>query len=283
MPYQFHETGVVDFWTALLNPSLSTAYWGKLLVGSAYLLWVLLFVIMIWRGFKDKSYGMPLLAMVTHLAVITLCAFVGPWSEEVGHLFCVVRADGSTDGLCPEAPGGMTLIWLWRLAFVLQGTVFVQYLIWGYKHPHVSKLFKKYFYFIAFGSLVSMYVTIYLFIIFYRDFYINEASPLAVLMMAFGYLASLLLRPKLKGLSLSVAWLLAISTALLSIGTLVGDLANPFPNHEDTGYGLVYWIYGLTVALFVFYAVLLTKRRDELHEDHDSKQTFRELFSYTES
>ena len=87
---------------------------------------------------------------------------------------------------------------------------------------------------------------------------------------------------QLRGLSLSVAWLLAISTLLLSVGTLVGDLANPFPNHEDTGYGLVYWIYGLTVALFVLYALLLTKRRHELHEDHDPRETFGKLFSYTE-
>ncbi len=251
------------FLEALLNPFASDEAAGLALVSLSYIVFLTLFGLMIYIGFKTKSYGMPFLGIVAHLAVITICAFIGPFSDH-SHLFCEEISTGKSSGLCPETTSGQILIWFWRLLFALQGTIFIQYLMYGKKIIHPIKMLHERFYFIAAIGLVLNLLFFWFFIVFYQDFYVNEASAFAVLIIAVFYLYLLSTRTDLTGLSPAVAWLWTAGMGLLYLGTAVGNMKNPYPDHANTGYGLIYLIYVVTVVFLAWYAVALTKRRRQL-------------------
>ncbi len=236
----------------------------KTMVITSYVLWFFALGFMVVQGFRQKSYGMPPFAITSMLGVCLICC-VGPWIEP--SLF--------------YPKDHLAVVWCWRGWAMLMLLLFFQYLIWGKHYPYRILEFKKHFYLIAFGSLFSSIVMAWTFINFYQDYYVNSTCALfAVLPMSIGYFGTLYTRPKLRGLSVTVAWCLTIGTALLYGGTVLGGMDASYPKHTETGYHFIYALFLVTVVLNVAYSIMLTRRRHELHEDYDHKITLRRLHGF---
>ncbi|TFG86102.1 MAG: hypothetical protein E4H17_04455 [Gemmatimonadales bacterium] len=240
------------------TPSTEDARWLAILVGLNYVLAIAALLIMIVQGFRQKSYGMPMVGSASLTAISLICV-VGPFSGQK-HLFY-------------DAGKSPMLVAVWALGALLYGLVFVQYLIYGRRHPHRAPELGRHFFTIAAFVFALMLATEVSFLVFYQDYYVNEICPLAVLVMGLAYFGTMFSRPKLRGLSVTAAWLLTASSFMLYLGTVLGSMDAAYPGHEQTGYGFIYWVYALTLVALVVYSVLLTRRRHELREDWDVKRT----------
>jgi len=219
------------------------------MVGVCYMLWNVSSVVMIVQGFREKSYGMPLLGLSAVLAV-DLVALYGPFSGQ-SHLF-YYKED-------------YLLLGVWALWTLMQGLVYAQFLMYGRSHGHSIPEMERYFYPIAIGLPVTMVVTFWTFVVYYQDYYVNEICPIAVLIMSGAYLNELRVRPDLRGLSVAVGWMLAIAQLLLYSAVVLGDMTDPYPD-ASFGYGFIYWIYIVTVIMNFTYAVLITRKRRALRQ-----------------
>jgi hypothetical protein len=222
---------------------------GCWLVLTSYALYFVAQLLMVIHGFRLKSYGMPLLSSAMLLAIAFACV-IGPHTRQ-SHLFY----DASK----------WNLVVVWVASFVLQALIFAQYLRWGPAHPHRHDLLGRYFHPIALLSALLSFGFVWLFIVFYQDFYVNEIFPIATLLMAVGYVGTLYTRVRLRGLSVAVAWIYTVAIACLYLGTALGDMNQPFPEAAH-GYGLIYFVWTLTVVLMVAYSVRLGQRGGELRE-----------------
>jgi hypothetical protein len=230
--------------TSVLGAGASLGFW---LVLASYVLYFVAQLLLVFHGFRLKSYGMPLLSSAMLLAIAFACV-IGPHTRQ-SHLFY----DASK----------WNLVVVWVLSFLLQALIFAQYLRWGPSQPHRHPLLGQYFHPIAWVALSLSFGFVWLFIVFYQDYYVNEIFPLSTLLMAVGYVGTLYTRMRLRGLSEAAAWIYTVAIALLYLGTALGDMSQPFPEAMH-GYGLIYFIWTLTVALMVAYSVSLGQRRSEL-------------------
>lgn len=239
----------------------------KLMVAGCYILWFIGLFWMVVQGFRQKSYGMPPLGTAAMLG-ICIIAIVGPYIEP--NLFY----DPKTN---PQLP------WIWAGWGVLVAIVYAQYIMYGKDYPHRILELKKHFYAIAIGTLIIAIAVDWTFIVFYQDFYVNVTCALfAVLPMSIGWFTSLYTRPKLRGLSVSVAWMFTVGTALLYLAIMLGDMAAAYPGHEKTGYAFPMLIMIITMVLNVLYSILLTKRRHELKPDWDPQVTLNRMNGLTD-
>jgi len=229
---------------------VSPGWW---LVAASYVLYFVAQLLMVLHGFRLKSYGMPLLSSAMLLAIAFACV-IGPHTSQ-SHLFY----DASK----------WNLVVVWVASFALQALIFAQYLRWGTRHPHRHRLLGQYFHPLAWASLLLAFAFVWLFIVFYQDYYVNEIFPIATLLMAVGYVGTLYTRVRLRGLSVGVAWIYTVAIAFLYLGTALGDMSQPFPSATH-GYGLIYFIWALTVVLMAAYSVELGRRRHELREAWDA-------------
>ena len=231
----------------------------RIMVSTAYLFHTSAFFTIIYHGFKYKTYGMPPFSTAAALGFAVIVGFIGPFSDQ-SHLF---PHEGDANF--------KVLVNLWRFWSVICLIILLQYLAWAKNHPsiwsdlqkfHLPKFINGYVLFILLMLILGL--GDWWFIVFYQDYYVNEISPLVMLFVAIGYLATLFFRPKLLGLSLYVAWAWLIGNILLYAGTSLGPMDDPYPNAKH-GYNFIYWLYALTVFLNFAYVYLLTKRRHELH------------------
>ena len=211
------------------------AVWRQVMVSGCYVLWTAALVLMIVKGFKEKSYGMPMVSSATMLAMCYLTGYIGPWIEV--HLFF--------------AKGHEILLFTWRLWAWLLSAIFVQYLVFHKKHRH-STMF-------SLAVLAVCLITEWTYITFHQDYYVNELSPLVVLVMAIFFFPELSPRSDMKAMTPMIAWLLAVGTALLYVAVVLGDMkdAYPFKHH---GYDFIYWVYLSTLVLMFAYAWIVTRR-----------------------
>jgi hypothetical protein len=220
---------------------------GCWLVMASYVLYFVAQLLMVLHGFRLKSYGMPLLSSAMLLAIAFACV-IGPHTRQ-SHLFY------------PASQWNLVVVWV--ASFALQALIFAQYLRWGITHPHRHPLLGRYFHPLALASLLLAFGFVWLFVVFYQDYYVNEIFPIATLLMAIGYVGTLYTRVRLRGLSVAVAWIYTAAIAFLYLGTALGDMSQPFPEAAN-GYGLIYFVWILTVVLMGAYSVQLGRRRDEL-------------------
>lgn len=220
------------------------------MVLACYLMWLVAYGIMIVQGFRQKSYGMPPIGAAAILAINGIAVY-GPFSNQT-HLFYYKE--------------NYTLLAIWSLQTLLQAIVFVQYLMYGREKGHPIGQVHKYFYVVAVGTVAAFAYTFWTFIGYYQDYYINEICPIALLVASATFFATLHNRPDLRGLSMTVGWLIAVGDLLLYSAVVLGDMSDPYPD-ASFGYGLIYWIYFITLVLNFTYAVLLTRRRHELRAD----------------
>lgn len=268
-----------------------------LLVAAAYLLFFAAYFLIIFKSKKERSYGASLLTIASQLGISVIC-LIGPALYPA--LF--YRPSPWSPGDSFLSTWGNWLIWLAQTLVWL--VIFVQYLRYARTHPTRFPELQRYFHPITWITLLGVTLTMWLFIIFTRDFYINTSWPHATLLMALGYFAILAVRPQLRGLSLAGAWCLTVATGALYLGTTVKGLEWAYPCHapgcyevqmagelpdycqqtlvpgdslsvclEASGYTYIYWVYLLGFLLMLVYSVVLTKRREELASDYDVDKT----------
>lgn len=268
------------------------SFWHGAMVAGAYLIQTITVVLIMVRGWRRKSYGMPLFGVVAVLGLCMISGFFGPWL--LPNLFHRLT----------DVP---TLLWAWRAWTVFMGVVFFQCVFYGRKQAWWPE-YQRYYVPFAFLMLILVTYAEWNFILFYQDVYINEVWPLVMLVMAVSYLSSFFKRHDLKGLSVWVAWGWAVSNILLYGAVVLGDMNNPYPCHNgvcdlqcsktridlvcqlpaacedencalqlNTGYGFMYLTYAVTIGLNLAYAVGLTVRRRETSDDWDTNLTLRRM------
>lgn len=217
----------------------------------AYLLWNVAYLVIMVQGYRQKINGMPVIGSASVLA-ICMIALYGPFSNQ-SHLFFYKE--------------NYPLLALWTLCLVMQGGVFVQCLMYGQRPNRWGPRLATHFRWAAVGLLAALLVTFWTFIVYYQDYYVNEICPIAVLIVSASFLYALRERPDLKGLSLIVAWVIAIGDLLNYSAVVLGDMTDPYPD-ASFGYGFIYWIYFATLVLNFTYVHLLTKRKKALRLGH---------------
>ncbi len=252
----------VDMETGGVSPTEKK--WGGIAVGVSYLILTLAYVIMLIQGFRHRSYGMPLVGQAAMLGVTILVVGPGPMLQPcLFDVFIRVPTNfepGTLANITAFMSGSTFAVWVWRIGLVIQGLVFLQYLMWGRSHTDLTEAKRKHFYAIAFGVLALFTIIEYLYIVFYQDYYVNEVYLVATAIMAVSYLVALFTKTQLRGFSVSVAWCWAIGTLLLYTGIVIGHMNEAFHDHLDTGFGYIHALYAIAVATFVIYAIGLTRR-----------------------
>lgn len=176
------------------------------------LFWIITYILIIIRGFLDKSYGMPMVALCANIAWEFIFTFVFPHSG-------------------PQKI--ITLIW-----FLLDVIILMQYLVYGPKEKR-KVISVKYFYASFFITLVFSFLIIMAMTFEFNDIEGKYAAFAQNLMMS-GLFISLLLRGNRSGQSISIAIFKMLGSlcaaiafyiyfrtsliTILSIATLVYDL-----------------------------------------------------------
>jgi len=194
------------------------------------LLWLLAYILIIRKGFQDKTYGVPMLALALNFT----------WE----YIYTV--------RFPPSDWPHIVLRWAWFLA---DAVIVIQYFYYGKETGETSKL-KEYFYPISIFTFVNAYLFQYL---FRSHFYAPNGYENAFLI---NFLMSLLFvqfffqrSPGLRGLSYGAAWAKMLGTAILSIIFALQRTQSIFR------YEFMIYIYASTFLYDVIYIVLLARAR----------------------
>lgn len=199
------------------------------------LLWTATYVFVIWRGFKDKSYGVPLVNICLNIS----WEFIFSW-------------------IYPDP--NMTRTWLYRFWFIPD--VIIIWQLWKYgRENQVIPEIKKYFHTNVIVTLILSYLCIWTFIHFYKDptgteiaFYINA-------WMSIGYVFMFFNRRDLRGISLPAAWCKMLGTGIASI---VVHFTYSIIKPDKPTWGILELSF-ITIFIFdVIYIYLITKRAKEI-------------------
>lgn len=209
------------------------------------ILWFPAMIIMIVQGFKRKQCGMPMVGICAFGGICLIWSTFGPYLQP---------------DLFPKN-GGEWTVWMWRAYLVLMLILFYQSLKFGKNQTHLNQRLKDHHVFLGLALFAFFTITEWWFITYFKDTTTNEISPLAVLFIPFGYLAGLYLRHEYEGLSVKVGWLMTL-THLFIYGSVLPMMEVAYPGHDN--YNFMYWILGLTVAMFLFYTLQLGKGKKEL-------------------
>ncbi|RPJ96084.1 hypothetical protein [Rummeliibacillus sp. TYF005] len=177
------------------------------------LFWIITYILIIIRGFLDKSYGMPMAALCANIAWEFIYTFVFPHSG-------------------PQKI--ITLIW-----FLLDVIILMQYLLYGPKEKKKG-ISERYFYSSFFITLVFSFLIIMAMAFEFNDIEGKYAAFGQNLMMSGLFISLLLSRENRSGQSISIAIFKMLGSlcaaiafyiyfrtsliTILSIATLVYDL-----------------------------------------------------------
>jgi hypothetical protein len=194
------------------------------------LLWLYAYILIIRKGFQDRTYGVPLLALALNFT----------WE-----ILYTVRFP-PTDWL------HIVLRWSWLLA---DAVIVYQYFRYGKDTGEIVAL-RPYFYLIS----IFAFLNAYLFQYFFRaHFYAPDGYDNAFIInfiMSLLFVQLFFLRsPGLLGLSYGAAWAKMLGTALLSI---IFGLQRSQPMHR---YNFMIFIYVSTFFYDVIYIALLAQAR----------------------
>ncbi|WZL73283.1 hypothetical protein QBE52_00665 [Clostridiaceae bacterium 35-E11] len=164
-----------------------------LLLGSG-LCWIVTYILIIKRGFQDKTYGMPMVAICANISWEFIFSFIYPHN-----------------GL----QNVIDIIW-----FILDIVIMLQYLSYG------GKEFKKYipvkfFYPSFFITLGVSFLTIMAITLEFNDFEGKYAAFLQNLMMYGLFIALLIKRGNLNGQSIYIAVFKMVGSLLAAIAFIV--------------------------------------------------------------
>lgn len=158
------------------------------------LFWILTYIFIIIRGFQDKAYGMPMVAICANISWEFIFAFIYPQNE---------------------LQQKITMIW-----FALDIVILMQYLIYGRKE------FKKYlsamfFYASFFMTLAISFLIILMITQELNDFEGKYTAFSQNLMMSGLFISLLFWRGNLKGQSVCIAIFKMLGTLFASIAFFI--------------------------------------------------------------
>lgn len=183
-------------------------------------LWLITYVLTIFRSWKDKVAGFPWPATCFNLAWEFYFAFLS------------------------DVATGISLV-LIRAWLALDLVIFYLELRFGKKQQQ-EMLRRRFFHVSVFLMLLTAVLTEYTFISFNNDTSGTQTALVINLLMAVLFVSLLFNHPDGRGLSLPAAWAMTLGTGLNSVGLFIlGKRA--FPGHDD-----IRLIYVLCVGIFIF-------------------------------
>ena len=191
--------------------------------------WAVVYGFSIYQGFKDKSYGIPLVAICLNITWELFFAF--GCSPSLGHDICVADSD-------------LKFVRLWALFDVV---IFAQLLRYGRSFQENPLLQNRLgFYLTVAGLLAIGYVGQSTFIISHRDVSGDEMAWISSLIMNVLFILAVFGKHGMVGLSLPAAWAKLVANTCIAGGLLAVNL-EPF-KHQ----------FGHQFMYFLFTAVFLT-------------------------
>lgn len=209
--------------------------------------WTLAYAQILYRGFRDKTYGLPL-----------ACIFLNI-SWEFLYAFNIV------------APLDPAIAWGNRLWFAADIIIVTQVFLYGRQaqtHPWV----RKHFYEICIAGLLASGFGMYFFAIYFNDVYGVATSFLINLLLSLLFIPFLFSRPDLRGLPHAAAWwkmIGSVSGALFCYIWWPQKFADghlkAFPNiTEPPNSELLYFLYGSIAVVDLLYVYLYMQQRKAL-------------------
>ena len=196
-------------------------------------LWIVAYVLVIWAGFRDKTYGVPLTSIALNYTWEILYAFVTPSS-------CwVVRF----------------LRYGW---FILDTVIVWQLVRFGRKDQRIPD-FRRYY---RIGLLV-IFVMAFIGHLTYHHAYRDQGGQQAA--YAINFIMSILFvlmfysRRDKQGLSYGAAWAKMLGTGILALATALSFISNPVPVQD--------FLLFLFVGIFLFdvwYIILFHRREPQV-------------------
>lgn len=223
MPYRLVQlSGGIPVWLGVLN-----------ILGDV--LWIVAYLLIIRQGFKDRTYGIPMLCIALNFTWEFIYAIDFPFPV---HLIEILR-------------------WVWLLCDVV-----IVYQLFRYgRESQTIPLIKQFFYPICIAMFVSTFLGQLAFHYSFRDSYGVQDAYMINLVMSILFVFLYFGRPDGRGLSVGAAWAKMLGTGILSAGSIFMIkhwLANSF---------MVY----LYVTIFIFdvtYLALLYRNRSAARVGH---------------
>jgi len=209
--------------------------------------WILVYCLVVYRGFKDKAYGIPVLCICLDITWELIFSFdlvaPQPLLLELGHL-------------------------LW---FVIDCVILTQLLRYG-PALQSNPWLRKNFYAVVFATLVLCGLGIYTFSFYFNDVYGNASAWFLALVLAALFPALFFSRPDSRGLSYGVAWWMMIGNAGAAVFCYYwwpaqfadGRLIRPPSVPEPPSYAFMNLLYVAVPLLNAVYLVLYRQRLKRL-------------------
>lgn len=230
-----------------------------LLILLGNLLWTATYVVTVWRGFRDRSFGVPWPAICLNITWELLFCLNCPVVPPSVALCASARATPACPSpivtLCPP-PGTLVscILWSW---LALDAVILYQAVRFGGEGKGTQTVAKRVVTLAAgvaaaFGFHVA-------FIPFYADVGGTQDAWFINAVMSALFLALADERPDRRGLAWSAAWMKMLGSGLNVVGMLVGGLANFVPGH--TSFTLLIFLFAAVFAMDCAYIFVTRPRR----------------------
>ena len=217
MPYRLMQlAGNPPAWLGIVN-----------VIGD--LLWLAAYILIIRKGFKDRTYGIPMLCIALNFT----------WE----FIYAV------------DFPIPITFIAILRWAWLIADCVIVYQLFRYGRENQTIPFFRLYFFPISIAMFISAYIGQLAFHYSFADPWGIRNAYMINLVMSMLFISLYFDRPDGRGLSLGAGWLKMLGTGILSAGSLISI--------KDHWLEQSFMIY-LYVSIFVFdvaYIVLLSTQQ----------------------
>jgi len=209
VPYYFvHES------LAQTSPSQTWLIFASIIGDS---LWIAAYILIIRRGFRDRAYGVPMVALALNFTWEFIYAVVYP----------------------PVGPISTILRWSW---FLTDTVIVYQFLRYGRENQVIPEA-RQYFYPMAIFTFVASYFGQLTYHWHFHDRWGYEDAFTINLLMSILFIYFFFNRIGLAGLSYGAAWCKMLGTTLLSITN--------FTQRKESWHSYSFMIY-LYVATFIF-------------------------------
>lgn len=227
----------------LAQPGFSPS---QLAVGAVmYLAWTVAYLLIIVKGFRERSYGVPWASLCTNIAWEAIFAF-----------------DLTGARLAPF------FVWGNRVWFVIDVVIVAQFLRYG-RDAQTVPVLRRHFYPLAVASLAMAYAFVHTFTLYFSDVKGVASSMTMNLTMSVLYVFMQLNRPDGRGMSYPAAWLKMIGTAAGSVflarwwpAQFVDGRLNTHPHvTEPVTYSYLYFVYASIFVVDCLYIALCHSQR----------------------
>jgi hypothetical protein len=194
----------------------------------ADVLWMLAYVFAIRAGFRDHTYGVPMLAVCLNFS----------WE----FVFSIIIRPNSKLRLT------LTLLWL-----AIDSVILYQLLRWGAADqlPAIQRHFVP----VVIGTLILAVIGHLTFYRTYEDPGGQEDAFAINLIMSVLFVFLFLGRPDMRGLSYATAWLKMIGTLILSVGNFI------IMRTEAKKYGFFFFLFATIFLFDLIYVCLMAQAR----------------------